>query len=503
VILGPRAVSDSGKPSAEARRFIDETTGPDRPRTRRNAVVLVAPSRDGIETARSRVRDYLGWEDVQNQLNGQQLDEARVAILARSTEAARKTIPEAIRQAWSIVVTVNENNDIHAFKVTVGGEPLFATAKVDKRARIQETAVSAEAIQPGGPYDLWREDEPSRRVKDLVGAFAENPKLPKMLRQKEILDTIDNGVQSGIFVAALTRPDNSVKAWWRAPIDEAARGEPTLEVVLPEKAMLTELHPNVLSPGALPRLWSGESITVTDAIAYFAGGRTVMVQREEGYGEPVLIPACPQAAVEAAIAEAVRLGILWLVNGPASFQAEPMPASLLTAGAKLRAPMPALAVHQLMQDALPDAWRDGQTTALALSVALSAQTGLPVPWSVMRQAIEDPIKSRWLETAPESGAWPCDVAGASAVILKQPAAVPEPTPGPYTPRPQGIYHASAAVDASAFQDLVEVLPDLIKLAAGIPLQFRLSVTWVTVRKSGLRPSLPLTSFWRKSAAISA
>ena len=62
---------------------------------------------------------------------------------------------------------------------------------------------------PGGPYDLWREDEPSRRVKDLTGAFGENPKLPKLLRQKEILDTIDNGVQGGIFVATLTRSDIS------------------------------------------------------------------------------------------------------------------------------------------------------------------------------------------------------------------------------------------------------------------------------------------------------
>jgi hypothetical protein len=283
-------------------------------------------------------------------------------------------------------------------------------------------------------------------------------------------------VQSGIFVAALTRPDKSVKTWWRAPIDEAARGEPALEVVLPEKATLAELHPSVLAPGALPNLWSGESITVADAVAYFAGGRTVMVQREEGYEEPVLIPACPQAAVETAIAEAVRLGTLWLVNGPASFQAEPVPAGVLTAGAQLRAPMSPIAIHQLMNDALPDAWKDGQTTALALSVALSAQHGRPVPWSIMRQAIDDAIKSRWLETAPGSGAWPCDVAGASAVMLKQPAAVTEPPPGPYTPRPQGIYYASAALDASAFQDLVEVLPDLLKIAAGIPLQFHLSVT---------------------------
>ena len=477
-ILGPKAVSDSGKPSAEARRFIDETTGPDRPRTYRNAVVLVAPSRDGLDAVRTRIREYLGWEEVRSLLKDQPQDPIREEMLARWTEEARKRIPDAIRQAWSIVVTVNEQNDIHAFKVTVGSEPLFATVKADKRSRIQDTAISAEAMLPGGPYDLWREDEPSRRVKDLVSAFAENPKLPKMLRQKEILDTVDQGVQAGIFVASLTRPDKSVKTWWRTPIDEAARREPALEVLLPEKATLSELHPSVLAPGVLPGLWNGDAVTVADVISYFAGGRTVMVQRE-GYEEPVIIPACPAAAVEAAISDAVRQGVLWLVNGHASFQGEPVPSGVLTATAQLRAPMPPLPVDRLMQDAVPDAWKDGQTTALALSVALSAQTGRPIPWTVLRRAIDDAIKARWLELAPGSGAWPCDMADASAIELKQPAApggLAEPQPGGYVPKPKGVYMSSAALEPSALQDLVDVLPDIVKAAAGLPLQFQLSVT---------------------------
>ena len=74
-------------------------------------------------------------------------------------------------------------------------QPLRPTSAPEFRTR----AISAEAMLPGGPYDLWREDEPSRRVKDLVSAFAENPKLPKMLRQKEIIDTVDQGVRDGIF----------------------------------------------------------------------------------------------------------------------------------------------------------------------------------------------------------------------------------------------------------------------------------------------------------------
>ena len=49
------------------------------------------------------------------------------------------------------MVTVNESNEIHAFKVVVvTDEPLFTTIKAEKRSRIQETAISAEAMLPGG-----------------------------------------------------------------------------------------------------------------------------------------------------------------------------------------------------------------------------------------------------------------------------------------------------------------------------------------------------------------
>ena len=137
-------------------------------------------------------------------------------------------MPEAIRQAWTIVVTVNPQNAVEALRVTVGSDPLFATVKADRRTRIQETAINAEALLPGGPYDLWRDGEPARRVKDLASAFSELPRLPKMLRAPEILATIDRGVQDGQFVAVLQRPDGSVKTWWRTPVDEAASSEPAL-----------------------------------------------------------------------------------------------------------------------------------------------------------------------------------------------------------------------------------------------------------------------------------
>ena len=209
VVLGPRAASASGKPSTEAKRFLDETTGSEKPRVFRNAVTIAAPWREGLEMARNRVLDYLAWEEVHNDLKKQEgeIEGMRMASLRISLDKAKKAVPGAIRQAYCIVVTVGNDNEVQAFKISVPetDDPLFSLIKADKRSRIQDTAVTADALLPGGPYDLWHEGDTSRRVKDLVGAFAQLPHLPKMLATKAILDTLVSGCVQGGFVLRLVR----------------------------------------------------------------------------------------------------------------------------------------------------------------------------------------------------------------------------------------------------------------------------------------------------------
>jgi hypothetical protein len=48
--------------------------------------------------------------------------------------------------------------------------------------------------------------------------------------------------------------------------------------------------------------------------------------------------------------------------------------------------------------------------------------------------------------------------------------------GSYVPKPKGVYTSTAALQPAALQDLVDVLPDVVKAAAGVPLQFQLQVT---------------------------
>jgi hypothetical protein len=483
-VLGPSAACDSGKPSAEAKRFLDENTGPDNPRVYRNAVLLVCPSKDGLEVAEARVRDHLAWEAVRDELKKQEhggsVDAARMQTLAMNIEKAKNRVPEAIRQAYSTVVTVSDKNDIQAFKITVTDDPHFSTIKADKRSRIQDSAITAEALLPGGPYDLWKEGEKSRRVKDLAGAFAQLPHLPKMLKADAIVDTLVEGCEQGAFVLRVTRPDSTFRTWWRSRPDETALKDPALELVLPEAVDLADIAPQLLAPKQLPELWAGEEITVQTVLGYFGGGRTVQVDRG-GYTEPVPIPRASRAVVEKAVASAVEAGVVWLRSGPASLLAETVPAGVLSPSATLAAPPAVIPAAEILPENLPDAWKEGETTALAVSTALSQKAGKVLPWKTVRDAVGGSLQARFAELVDGSAKWPCELHAAGTVRLKV-AASGGGGPGGTGGAGGGataskVLSASAYLEPSQIQDLADLMPRLLEIKAKskVPIQFRIQV----------------------------
>ncbi len=476
-VLGPRAASDSGKPSAEAKRFIDETTGPDKPRNYRNAVVLAVPSRDGIDAARNRIRDYLGWEEVRSQLKdqlkGQELDPIRDATLSANISGARSKIAEAIQQAYCIVVTVSDKNEVQAFKITPEGPSLFAKIKEDSRSHIQDTAISADALLPEGPYNLWRAGETSRRLKDLVGAFALSPQLPKMLNRRAILDTLVQGCKEGQFVLRVIRPDRSVRTFWRQEPDESALKDPSIEVVLPEAAELAEISPDLLAPGGLPGLWNSASVSFGDICNYFSGSFVAKVDKG-GYEEPFTVPRGSREALAAAVAEAVRHGRLWLTSGQASILSEEIPAGLLTDDARLQSPPPPIPASDLTPASLAEVWNDGSTTALAIAVTLSRKAGINLPWATVRDVIDGAIRARLIEPASGSAPFPCDFAAAQNVTLRVTAPSAQPAEPPFRLKPD-LLVAEAELRPSEIQDLADQLSDLRKLAGNADLKFRIRV----------------------------
>ena len=474
VILGADAASASGKPSRTAQAFLDHTTGPNRPRVYRNAVVITVPSREGLEAARAKVRGLLGWEDVGAQLAKQAVDPLRAERLRRQRNKARQEVPGIIRQAYGIVVTVDVHNQVHAFKLPASGNPLFAEIKAHRKARITDTPVNAEALLPDGPYDLWQEGEESRFASQLAGAFARYPRLPKVLKPKLVTDTVLAGVRDGLFVARLGRPDGSERTWWRESVDAEAAGDAALEIVLSEKARLARLGEGLLAPGQLPGLWdeaadgAGQVLPVATLLEYFAGGHVATIPRE-GYDDYAPIPACPADAVLEAVRRAVERGIVWMTNPPATSWKEPVPVGTLNANATLRPPPAAVTPQNLAAEAIPAAWRDNRTNGLALTQALSQERSAAVPWGLVREGIGAAVNSRWVVLA--QGSAPIDSAydQAARVVLERPKKAPPVVP-PATQQPPAV------LDVSQLQDLADKAADLLAAVGGAELRFHIGVS---------------------------
>jgi hypothetical protein len=480
-VLGPKTASDSGKPNPEAKRFIDETTGPDRPRAlNRNAVVLVVPSKDGIEIAREKVRDALGWGRVREMLKDRgDIDTVRLAQLESNLRAARGEMASHILMAYCIVVTLNEANEIAAFRISVDNGSLFTKIMNDKRARIESTAVNAEALLPGGPYDLWQAGEKSRYVKDLVGAFASTARLPKMLSRSAILDTMLLGCEAGDFVLRVTRADKSVRTFWKTQPDEHALADPSLEVILADAATLSELEPSLIAPGALPGLWAGASIKIEDLSQYFSGKHYVQVDKG-GYVEPMVIPAATPAAIKDAVADAVKSGRLWLVNGQISVLGEDVPSGFLTDDASLFAPPASIAATDLLPANLPAAWSGEQTTAHLIHASLSNKCRKPLPWVSVRTALDEAFRLGVLERTVDSNDWPSDFGGAAGVkVMVRKREWTEPKSAPY-----GASVATAELETNEIQDLADNIAEIKKAAAGQKLRFKVTIE---VGEAGSKP----------------
>ena len=297
-----------------------------------------------------------------------------------------------------------------------------------------------------------------------------------MLKAQAILDTLTEGCAQGSFVLRLTRPDGSFRTRWHSRADETAMSDPALELVLPTAAELAELPYQLLSPHTLPELWMGDDVTVQSVLGYFNGKTVVQVARD-GYTEPVSIPKVGGAVVNKVITAAVEAGALWLTNGPASIVAEPIPAGVLTPKAILRQPPAMIAAAEILPENLPDAWSEGQATALSIATALSQMSGHTMPWKTVKDVITAVDQCPLGGTGRHVGSVAPRLPGGS---VGQVEGVVTARPGVGAigaAAPAKCLIAHAELEPSEIQDLGEISPDLLELKArfGTPSKFRVQI----------------------------
>lgn len=467
VILGPSAASEAGKPAADAVRFITEKTG-GAERAFPNAVVLAVPSRDGLAAAREKIRDFLGWKEVQDLLKTQVLDYPREANLQHSLHASENEMKSTALLAYTVVVTLGADGKVAAFRLSPDREPLFGRIVAERNSRIHTQAINAATLLPGGPFGLWQAGETRRYVKDLVGAFAATARLPKMLKRTSITDTLVNGCLAGHFVLQVTRPDQSCMTWWRARPDDAALSDSTLEVVLNEAATLVQLDSGLLERDKLPELWTGEALGVAALRAYFAGGHAIPVAGED----PIIIPAAGAAVVDAAVARAVEQGRLCYRKDAICLQAEPIPTGLLADDGELMMPWALPSPAELLPQNLPQAWSGELTTAHDLHTALGAKYGGVVPWAPVRQAIDDAERIGILAVA--DGLWPVDLGMAASVKFRAAQTAQQAMQtAAYAARK--VAAGSAVLKAGEIQDLADQMPSLMQASDGLGLEFSVEI----------------------------
>jgi hypothetical protein len=498
-VLGPEAASRPGHPSEHAVRFISETTGPDRPRVNKNAIILAVPSADLLDTARNRIRDHLAWKEVRdNMLKKEEIDELRRQRLRQNIKASKDKIQEAIEQAYSVAVTADRDGDAVAFKVPTGESSLFQQIKNHDKARIRDAAITPETILPGGPYDLWREGEDKRRVAHVTQAFSEQTRLPKMLNPEGIYDTIALGCEEGIFVLELDRPDGSVRTAWRTEPERSLLEDDGLWAVLPQHAELADLDPSLLTPGGLPGLWEEEtqleeetSLKVDTIYNYFSGDHAVEIPKD-GYSEYESIPKASPEVLHEAIGEAVSRSLLWLQHGKTSLFGEDIPdEGLIGPETTLQPPPEPISATELLPANLPDAWGNGSTTAARLASALSEQKGEPLPWPLVKQAIDGAFQASYLTRSVKSGPWPTDRAGAEQVVIEVPKEDQTTKNDPSTgqpgigetnerqPRPgdygSSVRRAESDVEVHELQDLADEVAEIANIAAPYGIRFHIQI----------------------------
>lgn len=425
VVLPPEGACN-GTPSAFAQRFLKEVAHAGAPRVHCNAIVMLAPSREGLDVAMERVADVMAWQKVKEELQQQDsVDPARMSTLGTYMNAASGKLGEAIRQAWCIAVTLNANGAPQAFKLNLGSGSPFSAIKNDSRSRVQASAINAEALLPDGPYALWGQDDEFRSVRDILGTFTKRPNMPKMLSLDPVLDTLKDGCLKGTFVLRLPRPDGSARTWWKSVPDQTSLKDPAMEIWLPEKARLESMDVSLILPSSTSSLWpdGAEEITVGEIFEYFSGNKVVVEHMDGDYDEEQPVPAASTEAIYEAVRKAVKNGQLWLLNVTSSVLEEEIPTGVLTENARLRRPPADISGFSLAPEHMPAAWHENMSNIKAIADVLSQQKGVPLPWVTIKKAVNAAISARCIEIDPAGGKWPCDYSSASSVLVRVPTSI--------------------------------------------------------------------------------
>ena len=413
LILGPECAVELGKPlPTTVEAYFNEKTGPHDPRIYRNNILALVPEISRVAGLREQVRRWLGWGRLEQPAVYRLLTDQQKRQLPGRKQEAANGLPEAVVGAYNVLVAVDETGQVQAQTLrtdsAAGGIPferIKATLAQDER--LVTTSLDPDLILPGSYLELWAEGETSRRVTDLMAAFGQFPRLPRLLCPESLFDTLARGVREGVLVLRLPRADGSIRTWWRIPPDHDTMHRRELEVQPANLAVLYNLEPELLEPERVDGLWPVPTgpLRLEELRAFFDGVRAPCVA----------VPEVLDTAVRTAVAQ----GTLMARLDGSSLLREPLPDGPLPVRLELLPPPPPIRGADLTPQALPEAWDDDQVTLQTIADALAVRHGYTLPWTLLSEGVNEALQLRLFERVTEGSPWPCSPAAADQVRFRR------------------------------------------------------------------------------------
>lgn len=402
LILGPDSAVELGKPLPESvEAFFNIITGPENPRIYRNNIIALVPEFSSVAGLREQVRNWLAWNRLEQSDLYKLMTDRQKKQLPINKKEALNNLPEAVVGAYRILVAIDETGQVQAQTLradsAISGLPFERIkAMLTDEERMVTTTLDPELILPKSYLELWGADQTNRRVTDLMAAFGQFPRLPRLLSPDSLYDTLVRGVRQGVLILRLPRADGSARTWWRIPPDTDTLRRKELEIQPLNLAELYNLESDLLVPGQLEGLWPTMpgSLKLDQLLTFFDGTRAPRLASPDVLNETV------QAAVKSG-----KIMVCYPTGH--TLYREDFPDESLPTDLELLPPPEPLHGADLTPQALSQVWQDGQANLQQMIETLTDQRGYTLPWSLITRAVDEALNLRLFERDPASGPWPC------------------------------------------------------------------------------------------------
>lgn len=391
----------------EIKDFFLTTTNKDNPRTYINSLIGLVTDSSKLSILEQRIKKILAWRSIEDSDVIKELDDNQKKELKKRKEKEENDINSIIEGIYSIYITVDEAGKVeyNTIQDMSSNEDHFTKIKKDlyDKGRFLDEVIDYEELLPNTEYNIWGDDEKSKKVSFLVKMFSQFSRLPKLLSSKVIYNSLINGIKEGKFVAYIKRPDGSEKIYWKIePALEDFDKNKDIEISPIDRAIISilpsEVLINVIEELRTP---SDNPININDIKKYFDSNDTPQLNnidliynsiKQLIFDGKIMGKLNDETFLKEEISIEVLSDELILLNPPSQDRFNIND------------------IYNILQEdniSLIDIWN-----------YFSQNTGYKIPWVIVKKIVEDLLKKGLIEIVNKEN-WPCKKNDANIIKIKK------------------------------------------------------------------------------------